>query len=134
MVGWGKILFMDDYMKSNANKISKTDLVILKKRLLEQQIQLRNQIAGELDTLVTDGSSDDISEGAQDTAFHNVNAGLSENAAEALALVQEALDRLNSPEFGNCEECGKPIALMRLKAIPWVATCLKCQSELESNN
>jgi len=121
-------------MKSNVNKISKTDLATLKKRLLEQQLQLRNQINGELDTLVTDGSSDDISEGAQDTAFHNVNAGLSENAAEELSLIQEALDRLKSPEFGACDECGKSITILRLRAIPWVKTCLKCQSKLESNH
>jgi DnaK suppressor protein len=121
-------------MKSNAKKVSKTDLAVLKKRLLEQQQQLRSQIAGELDTLVTDGSSDDISDGAQDTAFHNVNAGLSENAAEALSNIQEALDRINSPEFGTCDECGKAIAIVRLRAIPWVGTCLKCQSELESKN
>jgi DnaK suppressor protein len=121
-------------MKANANKITKSDLAILKKRLQEQQILLRKQIAGDLDTLVTDGSSDDISEGAQDTAFHNVNAGLSENAAEALSNVQDALDRIESPEFGTCDECGKPIALVRLKAIPWVITCLKCQTELESHN
>jgi DnaK suppressor protein len=121
-------------MKSNASNISKTDLAALRKRLLEQKAQLQRQITGELDTLVSDGGSDDISDGAQDTAFHNVNAGLSENAAEELANICSALEKIDSPEFGNCEECSKPIALVRLKAIPWVVTCLKCQEELEKHS
>ena len=43
----------------------------------------------------------------------------------------EALDRLREGEYGTCEECGEPIAPARLKAMPEVTTCVRCQDNLE---
>lgn len=43
----------------------------------------------------------------------------------------EALDRLREGEYGTCEECGEAIAPARLKAMPEVTTCVRCQDKLE---
>lgn len=43
----------------------------------------------------------------------------------------EALERLKEGEYGICEECGEPIAPARLKAMPEVTTCVRCQDRLE---
>ena len=43
-----------------------------------------------------------------------------------LALVEDALARLEGGGFGACQSCGKPIAAARLEAIPWVALCIDC--------
>jgi RNA polymerase-binding transcription factor DksA len=43
----------------------------------------------------------------------------------------EALDRLRDGEYGLCVECREPIAPARLRAIPEVTTCLRCQDHLE---
>ena len=43
----------------------------------------------------------------------------------------EALDRLREGEYGTCDECGEPIAPARLKAMPEVTTCVRCQDKLE---
>ena len=43
-----------------------------------------------------------------------------------LLLVEDALARLGRGTFGTCRSCGRPIALGRLEAIPWVATCIDC--------
>jgi DnaK suppressor protein len=43
----------------------------------------------------------------------------------------EALDRLRGGEYGICEECGEPIAPARLRAMPEVTTCVRCQDQLE---
>jgi RNA polymerase-binding transcription factor len=43
----------------------------------------------------------------------------------------EALDRLRHGEYGLCVECRGPIAPARLRAIPEVTTCLRCQDHLE---
>ena len=43
----------------------------------------------------------------------------------------EALDRLREGEYGTCEECGEAIAPARLKAMPEVTTCVRCQDRLE---
>jgi DnaK suppressor protein len=43
----------------------------------------------------------------------------------------EALERLRNGEYGLCEECGEPIAPARLRAMPEVARCVRCQDRLE---
>ena len=45
----------------------------------------------------------------------------------------EALERLRGGEYGLCEECGEPIAPARLRAMPEVTTCVRCQDRLERN-
>jgi len=43
----------------------------------------------------------------------------------------EALERVREGTYGTCEECGEPIAAARLKAVPEVTTCIRCQDRLE---
>ena len=43
-----------------------------------------------------------------------------------LALVEDALTRLADGTYRTCRSCGKPIAVDRLEAIPWVANCIDC--------
>src|SRR5262245_32090009 len=43
----------------------------------------------------------------------------------------EALQRLRGGEYGQCEECGEPIAPARLRALPEVTTCVRCQDRIE---
>jgi DnaK suppressor protein len=43
----------------------------------------------------------------------------------------EALERLRDGEYGVCQECGETIAPARLKAMPEVITCVRCQDRLE---
>ena len=43
----------------------------------------------------------------------------------------EALQRLRGGEYGLCEECGEAIAPARLRAMPEVGTCVRCQDRIE---
>ena len=43
----------------------------------------------------------------------------------------EALERLRGGEYGLCVECGEAIAPARLRAMPEVITCVRCQDRLE---
>jgi len=43
-----------------------------------------------------------------------------------LSRVEAALRALDDGTYGTCTNCGKPIAVERLEAIPWVATCIDC--------
>jgi len=43
----------------------------------------------------------------------------------------EALERLREGEYGTCQECGGRIAPARLRAMPEVTTCVRCQDRLE---
>ncbi len=43
-----------------------------------------------------------------------------------LHQVEVALASLDAGTYGACRSCGKPIALERLQAIPWVSFCIDC--------
>jgi DnaK suppressor protein len=57
--------------------------------------------------------------------------GLIENEQGTLELVEEALSRMEQGTFGQCGECGEPIAKPRLQAIPYARHCIKCARKLE---
>ena len=42
-----------------------------------------------------------------------------------------ALDRLDDGDYGVCVECAEPIAPARLRVLPEVQTCVRCQDGLE---
>jgi DnaK suppressor protein len=56
---------------------------------------------------------------------------LRDRSTAQLALVEAALARLDDGSFGACVRCGKPIAAARLEALPWAATCIDCQRDLD---
>ena len=43
-----------------------------------------------------------------------------------LLLVEAALVRLDAGTYGACRTCGRSIAIDRLEAIPWAASCIDC--------
>lgn len=47
-------------------------------------------------------------------------------ATEALADIEDALARIEAGTYGTCEQCGNPIAVARLEAIPHARTCVSC--------
>jgi RNA polymerase-binding transcription factor len=42
-----------------------------------------------------------------------------------------ALERLRSGEYGTCVECEEAISPARLRALPEVQTCVRCQDRIE---
>ena len=69
---------------------------------------------------------------ATDMYDREFNLGLASNDRETLTRVGEALLRIEEGIYGLCTHCKKMIAPARLKAIPYVETCVKCQEVLES--
>jgi len=50
---------------------------------------------------------------------------------DELLLVRAALARLDAGTYGDCVQCGEPIALQRLLVEPAALRCATCQSALE---
>lgn len=48
--------------------------------------------------------------------------------------IDEALQRMDDGNFGECERCEESIAEARLKAFPFTTLCIDCKAELESEN
>jgi len=66
-----------------------------------------------------------------DTAQQEVSVGLLENTQYTLREVAEALQRIDSGEYGRCRECGRDIPRPRLEALPHTTLCVDCASRLE---
>ena len=56
-----------------------------------------------------------------------------QQAAARLRQVEQALQRIDAGDYGDCLECGEPIAVARLEAQPWCRLCIDCQSAQETN-
>jgi DnaK suppressor protein len=74
------------------------------------------------------------SEATQDPADMAANAytkellfSMSANDRRLLELIDEALERIEAGEYGNCIHCGEPVQEKRLEAVPWARHCLRCQ-------
>jgi RNA polymerase-binding protein DksA len=50
---------------------------------------------------------------------------------ERVRKLSSALERLQDGEYGKCSECDEPIAPARLRAMPEVETCVRCQDRIE---
>jgi RNA polymerase-binding transcription factor DksA len=53
---------------------------------------------------------------------------LIEQARAHLHEIDDALERVRTGSYGDCERCGQPIAAGRLEARPFSTTCITCAS------
>jgi DnaK suppressor protein len=54
---------------------------------------------------------------------------LKQTDAKILQAIEEALVRMDKGKYGICRDCGDPIALPRLQAIPWTRVCISCKEK-----
>jgi DnaK suppressor protein len=51
----------------------------------------------------------------------------SSHERDLLQLIDEALARIESGRYGECQHCGGPMQPKRLDAVPWARHCVPCQ-------
>jgi DnaK suppressor protein len=56
---------------------------------------------------------------------------LANNHQQELKEIRDAMERMTRGVYGVCESCENPIALERLKKLPYARLCIDCQSSLE---
>jgi DnaK suppressor protein len=54
---------------------------------------------------------------------------LKQTDAKILQAIEEALVRMDKGTYGICRDCGEPVALARLTAIPWTRVCITCKEK-----
>jgi DnaK suppressor protein len=75
--------------------------------------------------------ADEIDRADADLA-DDVAAALAQMAAETLRLIDDAEARLDTGEYGVCVECGQPIPVARLRALPFAVRCRPCTEMVEA--
>jgi DnaK suppressor protein len=113
--------------------LKKRDLEKFRKLLTAQREDLlgnaKRTLSGDIH-LDPDDFPDEI-----DTASSEINLAFTGRVRERerglLKKVNEALERIEDGDYGECESCGEQIGVKRLIARPVAELCIDCKSEQE---
>jgi RNA polymerase-binding protein DksA len=72
-----------------------------------------------------------LAESASITLDQELDDTLEENSEHVLAEIDAALARIEAGTYGICVNCGQPIPLERLEAIPYATQCIDCKRKEE---
>jgi DnaK suppressor protein len=104
-----------------------------RERLLQQKQEILSMYQQDLRAgqESADDGTDDIVDRANNAYNRELNFSLSDSERQLLFQVEDALRRIDEGAYGRCNNCGQPIALPRLQAIPWARFCIDCQELAE---
>ena len=72
----------------------------------------------------------DFAEQATQNENNEVMDYLGNSARTEIAMIKQAIARIDSGQYGICELCDEPISPQRLAAVPYSITCIKCASQV----
>src|SRR4029079_19509313 len=99
----------------------------------EKLADKRRSLAGVLSSTEDDApaAGQEVSQDPADIASNAYTKDLlfsqSTNERNILRLVEEALRRIESGDYGYCVACEEEIQEKRLDAVPWARHCIRCQ-------
>jgi RNA polymerase-binding protein DksA len=112
----------------------------LKAQLRDRAAVLRDDIQRVLDRS-EDESHARIAEqarDAEDDSFSNLIVDLNladiDRDVDEMRRIDSALKRIQSGNYGECDDCGQPIPVARLKAEPTATRCVQCQERYEKTH
>jgi DnaK suppressor protein len=94
--------------------------------LLQKREEVMSGLGIKFDTLARMGR---MAEDDQAQFLNDESVSLHLNTLDyaQLRLIEEALDRLDSGDYGTCLSCEEPIPPKRLNAVSWARYCVRCQ-------
>ena len=121
--------------------MSTIDVESFKTRLLDERERTQKAIAylHEEKRGTTEDESHELSGGADNhladiatnTYDRELDSTLEESEEQHLDHIDAALKRIEEGTYGTCENCGQPIGIERLEAMPWVTLCIDCKRKAE---
>jgi DnaK suppressor protein len=115
-----------------------SNLKSLRARLEARRGELQNAIAQLRPAHSSQTSAAGPAEGVADTAEmareleeQEEQRSIFTNQRTLLDEIEQALQRLDRGIYGQCSDCGQPIPLRRLEAIPWAARDVECEARME---
>ena len=99
-----------------------------RQRVVDAIEYLHKENPGSIEDETEDETTDNhLAETATVTLDREIDYTLEENSEHVLSSIDDALGRIDDGTYGNCLNCGKPIAEDRLAAIPWATHCIDCK-------
>ena len=80
---------------------------------------------------LSDAGAEDLVDRANDAYNREFMLSLSGSERDALLEIEQALERLDSGAYGECNNCEEMIPPKRLQAVPWARYCIDCQEQAE---
>ena len=108
---------------------SRPDYEPYRQILVDKRARVLSGLGTKFDTMARMGR---VAEDDQAQISHDEFVSLHLNSMDyaQLKLVEEALDRLDSGDYGICLACEEPIPAKRLQAVSWARYCVKCQDSV----
>jgi DnaK suppressor protein len=99
---------------------------LYRQMLEEKRAEMVASLGTKFDTMARLGR---VAEDDQAQISHDEFVSLRLNSLDyrQLRLIEEALDRLASGDYGVCLACEEPIPPKRLRAVSWARYCVACQ-------
>ncbi len=114
--------------------LSASDLNDIRNALMQRREALLRQVASALEesdktqyAAVLGRASGDSSDEALAVTLGDLAAARLDHEVRQLRELDEALRRLDFPDYGLCQDCGAPIPAARLVANPAAVRCTACQ-------
>ena len=121
-------------------KLKKAEVKPFKELLLALRARLRGDVSAMANVALANSTSGNgsvpshIADMGSDTFEQDNTILLMNNEGQTLQEIEKALERVEEGSYGFCIQCQGKIPKTRLKAIPFTPYCVKCASEIESNN
>ena len=103
-------------------------LLLKEKETILTEIREKTEINGVNKTEIGDAIDSSVEEQERE-----LDLLLQEREQTRLEGIEIALTRIESDDFGYCDECGEEISKRGLLAVPLAQTCINCQSNIERN-
>ncbi|MBC8247609.1 MAG: TraR/DksA C4-type zinc finger protein [Deltaproteobacteria bacterium] len=104
------------------------------KQILETQLQeLISKTGSKVAGLVTSsvGAPEMVEQSSLDYS-RSLSLRISDRESKLIRKIQQALDRMESEDYGFCDICGEDISTARLRARPVTTLCIACKTSQES--
>jgi len=104
-----------------------TDISEIEARLRTRLRELHAR-AESIDDDLSEPGDDDWDEHATESAGDEVLEEVGDVTLNEILQIKRALSRIKAGKYGECIQCGRPIAKARLEALPQATNCVKCAS------
>jgi len=122
-------------LRKRATKTAKKMPVKKKKEFRKILLDMRERMSAQINSLKGDSlqrcDTTNLEEDGTDVFERQFALTLASSEQDSLFEIDDALRRIDEGTYGICEECKKPIEKPRLKTLPFVRLCIRCQSEIE---
>jgi len=101
---------------------------VTKRQLVGRRDALRRALAGDMSMLRSqhEESVGDEVDAAIATEQAEVRSQMASFESRELAQIESALEKIRQGRYGHCDACDRPIAPVRLKALPYATECINC--------